>query len=75
MHPTRVLGIYYRHRSWGCMDQETVAFGGPLAGITVGLLILLAGVPAGGLNPVLTAGGIIALISTGILARNIGALE
>jgi hypothetical protein len=57
------------------MDQETVAFGGPLAGIVVGLVVLLVGVPAGGLNPVLTAGGIIALISTGILARNIGALE
>jgi hypothetical protein len=57
------------------MNEETVAFGGPLAGITVGLIILLAGVPAGGLNPVLTVGGIIALVSTGILARNIGALE
>ncbi|MEF8843000.1 MAG: hypothetical protein V5A62_15480 [Haloarculaceae archaeon] len=57
------------------MDQETVAFGGPLAGIVVGLVVLIAGVPAGGLNPVLTAGGIIALISTGVLARNIGALE
>lgn len=57
------------------MDQETVAFGGPLAGIVIGLVVLIAGVPEGGLNPVLTAGGIIALISTGLLARNIGALE
>jgi len=57
------------------MDQETVAFGGPLAGIVIGLVVLIAGVPEGGLNPVLTAGGIIALASTGVLARNIGALE
>jgi hypothetical protein len=57
------------------MDEETVAFGGPLAGIVVGMVILLAGVPEGGLNPILTAGGIVALISTGLLARNIGALE
>ena len=57
------------------MDQETVAFGGPLAGIIVGLIVLLAGVPAGGLNPVLVVGGVVALVSTGLLARNIGALE
>lgn len=57
------------------MDEETMAFGGPLAGIIIGLAVLLAGVPAGGLNPVLTVGGVIALISTGVLARNIGALE
>jgi hypothetical protein len=57
------------------MDQETVAFGGPLAGIIVGLIVLLAGVPAGGANPVLLVGGFVALVSTGLLARNIGALE
>ena len=57
------------------MDQETIAFGGPLAGIIVGMIVLLAGVPAGGLNPVLVVGGVIALVSTGVLARNIGALE
>lgn len=57
------------------MDQETVAFGGPLVGIVVGLVVLIAGVPAGGLNPVLTAGGLIALVSVGVLARNVGALE
>lgn len=57
------------------MDQETVAFGGPLAGIVVGLVVLIAGVPEGGLNPVLIAGGIIALAGTVLLARNIGALE
>jgi hypothetical protein len=57
------------------MDQETVAFGGPLVGIVVGLIVLIAGVPAGGLNPVLTAGGLIALVSVIVLARNVGALE
>lgn len=57
------------------MDQEAIAFGGPLAGIVIGLAVLLAGVPTGGMNPVLVVGGIIALASTGLLARNIGALE
>ena len=67
--------IYGRLAGTGCMNQESVAFGVPLAGIVLGVIVLLLGVPAGGLNPVLVSGGVIALLGVAWLAWNIGSLE
>lgn len=57
------------------MTNETVAFGGPLAGVVLGMIVMLVGVTMGGVNSVLGGGSALMVLSVGWLALTLALLE
>lgn len=45
------------------MDDDTIKFGAPFAGLVLGLIVLIVGIFMGGLTPVAIAGGAIAFLA------------
>lgn len=57
------------------MDSDTVAFGSPVVILFVGSSILVFGLAQGGLNAIAMVGGLLALVSVGLLTKAVAAFE
>ena len=49
------------------MDRETIAFGAPLGGVILGMIVLLVGIFQGGLTTMALIGGVIGFASIVLL--------
>ncbi|PSP96426.1 hypothetical protein BRC89_14005 [Halobacteriales archaeon QS_4_70_19] len=57
------------------MSRPTVSVGIPIAGIIVGMAIMILGVLQGGINPTLLVGTLVMMAAIGYLARDVIILE
>ncbi|WP_255170325.1 hypothetical protein [Natrononativus amylolyticus] len=53
------------------MDREVIGFGAPLAGLAVGMVILVVGIFQGGLTATAIAGGAVMAVSISWLAFSV----